>query len=52
MTLEDVEACMEHYYRFEATKQSAKLLQRWLITGQRQDLSEMERAGVLKVKRG
>lgn len=50
--MEDVEACLAHFYRFEATKESAERVEKWLITGQKQDLRELEKRGVVKVKRG
>lgn len=53
MTVEDVEACMGYFYRFEANgKEEAAAVERWLVTGWKQDLSKLERAGVLKVNHG
>ena len=50
--MEDVEACMEHFYGFEATMELGGAVEKWLIRGRKQDLSELQKAGVLKVKRG
>ena len=51
MELEDVQARMEYFYRFEATKEIAERVEQWLVTGRTQNLSNLVKDGVLKIKR-
>lgn len=51
--MEDVSTCMEHFYKFECeSKEYGKHVERWLVEGQKQDISQLQRDGLVKVNRG